>query len=68
MKIGDLVKFKDHTIESGPTGIILSLETLSSSPHPCQPQRDVALIEWGDSYTPRGNYPVFLLEVVSESR
>ena len=68
MKIGDLVKFRDHTVKTGPVGVILSLETLSKPPHPCQPQRDVALIEWADPYTPRGNYQVFLLEVISESR
>ena len=66
MKVGDLVKFRanSHSVQ----GIVLSLDTLEEGPHPSQPEREVAFIEWASPYTPRGNYQVSLLEVVSESR
>ena len=66
MKVGDLVKFR--SLMPGPQGVILSLETLAEGPHPSQPEREVAFIEWADPHTPRGHYQVSLLEVVSESR
>ncbi len=66
MKVGDLVKFR--SLMPGPQGVILSLETLAEGPHPSQPEREVAFVEWADSYTPRGQYQVSILEVVSESR
>ena len=65
MKKGDLVKFRTSTRFQG---IVLGLETLAEGPHPSQPERDVAIIEWADPYTPSGKYQVSLLEVVSESR
>ena len=68
MKVGDLVKFKDRTNKSGPIGIVINLSTLSRAPHPSQPERDVAYIEWACKYTAVGNYQVSLLEVINESR
>ena len=66
MKVGDLVKFENHT--SGPVGVIVGFKTLDHDPHPSQPQRRTACIEWACPYTPRGHYQVFLLEVLSEAR
>lgn len=66
MKVGDLVKFRAHS--ASVQGIILSLETLEEGPHPSQPEREVAFIEWANPYTPRGQYQVSLLEIVNESR
>ena len=66
MKVGDLVKFRGRSTTL--QGIILSLETLEEGPHPSQPEREVALIEWANPYTPRGQYQVSLLEIVNESR
>jgi len=62
LKVGDLVKFPHTPVQ----GIVLKLETLAESPHPSQPQREVALIEWANPYTPRGRYQVHLLEIVHE--
>lgn len=67
MKKGDLVKFRDHTMTSGPVGVVLSLSELPEEPHPSQPWRSVAHIEWADLYTPAGNYQLALLEVINES-
>ncbi len=67
MKIGDLVKFSDHTLESGPVGVVLGLDTLPNDPHPSQPHREVAYIEWACEYTTAGNYQLCILEVVNES-
>ena len=66
MKVGDLVKFRAHA--SSVQGVILSLDTLEEGPHPSQPEREVAFIQWANPYTPHGNYQVSLLEVVNESR
>lgn len=67
MKVGDLVKFKDHTIQSGPVGLVRGINTLDEDPHPCQPGRELAYIEWACPYTPKGNYQMFLLEVINEN-
>ncbi len=68
MKVGDLVKFRDHTIDSGPLGIILDLKDLPRAPHPSQPETSCAYIEWACKYTAAGNYQLLLLEVVNEGR
>ncbi len=68
MKIGDLVKFKSHTPKSGPLGIIVYFKTLPTSPHPSQPSREVAYIEWACKYTAAGHYQLAILEAVDESR
>ncbi len=67
MQVGDLVKFSDHTLDSGPLGIVTELNELVAEPHPSQPQTSVAWIEWIDT-TAAGYYQLFLLEVVNESR
>jgi len=68
MKAGDLVKFKTHPTDLSPLGIIIELIHLSKPPHPSQPDQHAAYIEWADPYTSAGNYQLFLLEVVNESR
>ena len=65
MKVGDLVKFRRHM--SSPHGIVLKIIELSDSPHPSQPERDAAYIEWACKYTASGNYQLSILEVASES-
>ncbi len=65
-RVGDLVRFRDHH-QRGPRGIVLGLKTFAA-PHSSQPERRTAYIEWACPYTPRGNYQVYLLEVISESR
>ena len=65
MKVGDLIKFKDHTINSGPLGIVLDLIELSKPPHPSQPEQQAAYIKWACKYTAAGNYQLYLLEVVA---
>ena len=67
MKTGDLVKFKDHTIKSGPIGIVVGTNMLSESPHPSQPNRYVAYVRWACKYTMAGNYQMSILEVINES-
>lgn len=64
MKVGDLVKFRDHTINSGPIGIVLDLIELSKAPHPSQPETRAAYIEWACKYTATGNYQLCILEVI----
>ena len=59
-KIGDLVKF--HHI-SKPVGIIIKFKILDEAPHPSQPHRQVAYVEWCSPYTPRGYYQLPLLEL-----
>ena len=66
MKVGDLIKFRDHN--KSPQGVVLRLETLENGPHPSQPQRDVAYVQWACPYTMNGHYQLCLLEVISESR
>ena len=66
MKVGDLVKFKGRTI--GPFGVVLKIIELLDSPHPSQPERVAAYIEWACKYTTAGNYQLSILEVISESR
>jgi hypothetical protein len=66
VKVGNLIKFRNHS--KSHLGIVLRLETLDEGPHPSQPHREVAYIEWADLYTPPGNYQTYLLEIVSESR
>jgi len=68
MKVGDLVKFKDRDALTTPIGIVRGTNTLDEDPHPSQPGREVAHIEWACPYTPAGNYQLFLLEVVNENR
>ena len=65
MKVGDLVKFRRHN--NGPHGIVLEIVNLPKAPHPSQPERDAAYIEWACKYTAAGNYQLSILEVVSES-
>ncbi len=65
MKVGDLVKFRSH--RDGPHGIVLKIIELPYSPHPSQPERDAAYIEWACKYTAAGNYQLSILEVASES-
>ena len=67
MKVGDLVKFKDHTIQSGPLGVVRGTNTLEEDPHPSQRRTRLAYIEWACPYTPKGNYQMFLLEVINEN-
>jgi len=67
MKVGDLVKFKDRDALSTPVGIVKEMSTLEDDPHPCQPGREVACVEWSCPYTPKGNYQIFLLEVINEN-
>ena len=67
MKVGDLVKFWDHTLDSGPIGIVLGLSALPKDPHPSQPHREVAYIEWACEYTTAGNYQLSILEVINEA-
>jgi len=64
VKVGDLVKFRGHTIDSGPLGIVLDLRTLPKAPHPSQPDRHVAYIEWASKYTAAGHYQLSILEVI----
>jgi len=66
MKVGDLVKFKGRTI--GPFGVVLKIIELLDSPHPSQPERDAAYIEWACEYTAAGNYQLSILETVNENR
>jgi len=67
VKVGDLVRFKSPGREFGPFGIVLSFKDLPESPHPSQPERDAAYIEWACKYTAAGNYQLSILEVASES-
>ena len=66
MKVGDLVKFRRHN--NSPHGIVLKIVDLPESPHPSQPERGAAYIEWACKYTAAGNYQLSILEVVDESR
>ena len=68
MKLGDLVKFKDHTLQSGPLGVVTGFKVLPEPPHPSQPQREAAYIEWACKYTMAGHYQLSILEVVHEAR
>lgn len=68
MKVGDLVKFKNHGLSSSPLGIVISLGILEKAPHMSQPDRNVAYIEWACPYTQTGNYQYCILEVIDESR
>jgi hypothetical protein len=67
MKVGDLVKFKDRDPKSTPIGIVRGTNTLEEDPHPSQPGCELAYIEWACPYTPKGNYQMFLLEVINEN-
>jgi len=67
VKVGDLVKFKDHNINSGPVGIVRGTNTLREDSRPVQPGYELAYIEWACPYTPVGNYQMFLLEVINEN-
>ena len=62
MKVGDLVKFRNHGLS--PHGIVLKMIELSESPHPSQPETGAAYIEWACKYTAAGNYQLCILEVV----
>jgi|TARA_R110000824_G_scaffold5670_11_gene26181 hypothetical protein len=66
IEIGDLVKFVGHTMKSGPLGIILRFKNLTEPPHPSQPHRRSAYIEWACKYTTSGHYQLSILEVVNE--
>ena len=61
-KIGDLVKF--HHL-SKPVGIIIKFKILQEDPHPSQPERQVAYVEWSSKHTPRGYYQLPLLELAT---
>ncbi len=67
MKVGDLVKFKGRDAKSTPIGIVRGTNALYEDLHPGQ-LGGLAYIEWACSYTPKGNYEMFLLEVINESR
>ena len=61
MKVGDLIKFRNH--RSGPLGIILAIRD------PGQVfENRVADIAWCCEYTSRGHYRLAILEVINESR
>ena len=66
MKVGDLVKFRNHI--SSPHGVVVRMVELPVSPHPSQPETGAADIEWACKHTARGNYQLCILEVVNESR
>jgi hypothetical protein len=53
VKVGDLVKFKSHTIDSGPLGIVLDDHYGGSFK-----------IAWCCKYTATGHYQASILEVV----
>jgi len=57
MKVGDLVKFKSHTIDSGPLGIAIHTHVGGSFK-----------IVWCCKYTATGYYQASMLEVADESR
>jgi len=67
MKVGDLVKFTGNRV-AGPYGIVLSFKRLRKAPHPSQPEREAAYIEWACKYTASGHYQLSILEVVNENR
>jgi hypothetical protein len=52
---------------NSPHGIVLEIIELPDSPHPSQPERDAAYVEWACKYTAAGNYQLSILEVVNES-
>ena len=52
---------------SSPHGIVLRIVDLPESPHPSQPERGAAYIEWACKYTAPGNYQLSILEVVNEA-
>jgi len=54
-------------MQSGPIGIVRGTNTLEEDPHPSQPGYELAYIEWACPYTPKGNYQMFLLEVINEN-
>ena len=62
MKVGDLVKFRDHTIDSSPLGIVICDPPLSVKPG------STFKIEWCCKYTPTGYYQASILEKINESR
>lgn len=66
MKVGDLVKFKNHGLGASPVGIVTSISVLEEAPHMSQPDRNVAYIEWADPHTRPGNYQYCILEVIDE--
>lgn len=65
MKVGDLVRFVGH--RDGPCGIVLRFKDLPLPPHPSQPEKGAAYIEWACKYTAAGHYQLSILEVVNES-
>lgn len=67
MKVGDLIKFRGHTIKSGPVGIVIGTSMLRESPHLSQPDRSVAYIVWACKYTMDGNYQLSILEVIDDT-
>ena len=66
MKVGDLVRFREHS--KSPHGIVLDVFELPNAPHPSQPETSAAYIQWACKYTAVGNYQLCILEVVNESR
>ena len=62
MKVGDLVKFTTHAINTSPLGVVLQIYAGGA------PVRHGAEIAWCCEYTPDGRWSVSLLEVISESR
>ena len=66
MKVGDLVKFRRHN--KSPCGIVLEVIELPNSPHPSQPDRRAAYVQWACKYTAPGNYQLCILETIDESR
>jgi len=64
VEAGDLVTFRRHL--NGPYGIVVEIVDLPESPHPSQPERRAAYVEWASEYTTSGNYQLSILEVVNE--
>jgi hypothetical protein len=67
MKVGDLVKFRSHTVGgtvlSGAIGVVIDVGSTDKVF-----ENRTADVLWAREYTPRGNYRFALLEVVSASR
>ena len=61
MKVGDLVKFKSHTIDSFPLGVVIS--TAKTSAIDFSPAYKIA---WCCKHTSTGYYQANILEVVDE--
>ena len=63
MKVGDLVKFKSHTIDSFPFGVVIGTAKTSAVDF-----RLAYKIAWCCEHTSTGYYQACILEVIDESR